>query len=151
MYTFFAIVSLTLLLNPVYAQEIYIKVNARNFARNHSIVEVNLPKNLASLSYKLVNEVTKHDAVVQQNAGGKLLFILPDALSPKGPPASYVSAYCLIDGGIASLTVFGFPSNLNYPQPIRVPLLCLTGVLHQSLMCLFSSNPVALILQATDI
>lgn len=37
-----------------------------------------------------------------------------------GTRAAYVSASGLIDDREAGLTVFGFPSNFNYPQPVRV-------------------------------
>ena len=37
-----------------------------------------------------------------------------------GRRAAYVSASGLIDGAMAGVTVFGFPANDHYPQPIRV-------------------------------
>ena len=41
-----------------------------------------------------------------------------------GKRAAYVSATGLIDGQMSGVTVFGFPANYNYPQPIRVhPLM----------------------------
>jgi hypothetical protein len=37
-----------------------------------------------------------------------------------GKQAAYISASGLIDGATAGVAVFGFPSNYNYPQPVRV-------------------------------
>lgn len=37
-----------------------------------------------------------------------------------GKRAAYVSASGLLDGTTSGVTVFGFPANFNYPQPIRV-------------------------------
>lgn len=36
-----------------------------------------------------------------------------------GKPAAWVSVAGVIDGATAGVTVFGFPDNYNYPQPIR--------------------------------
>ncbi len=40
--------------------------------------------------------------------------------SADGKRAAYVSASGLIDGKTSGVTVFGFPENYNYPQPVRV-------------------------------
>ncbi len=67
------------------AQEVYLTVNAGSCLREHSIVEAvlstPLPKGNA---YKLVNKKTGASTPVQQLDPARILFVLPDVLSPGG-------------------------------------------------------------------
>lgn len=58
-----------------------------------------------------VNYKTKWTILTDSGAG---------LLNANGKRAAYVSVSGLINNTISGVTVFGFPCNYNYPQPVRV-------------------------------
>jgi Methane oxygenase PmoA len=94
------------------AQPVYIKVNAKNFVRNKSIVTVALQKPLSTnAAYELVNVKSKSFAPVQQTDSNRIVFILPDVLQP-GETATYLLRKSKLKKQTSLVTVEKQPTGL---------------------------------------
>jgi hypothetical protein len=76
-----SIVLCLIIFQTAIAQQTLIRINALDYERNQTIVEVTLQKPLhASYNYKIVNQATGVSAAVQQTDSGTIIFMLPERL-----------------------------------------------------------------------